>query len=355
MSEVQKRMGLKDIAKACGLSVGTVSKVLNGQAEQYAISASTRDWVISMAKRMNYRKNLGARALRTGLYQTIMASFPMQATSRIARNNQQVDVLGFNKSLLETYHVFEGKCFSDWKMAVGFRNESKKPDPADLAMPYDGILYFMPSKHFPQHVWLARTDIPMVIIGEPSDDGLEATFVDVNNEHAGYELTKHLKGIGRSNLVFLGDKASKRSYLFRNQRIAGVERAAGEFGLNLSKVLESGLTAASGEEACEKLLRDRIPCDGIVAESGDMAYGCLKKLKEQSLHVPNDIAIVTFDTSLYTILCEPQITTWDYPHDEVCLRAAQQLIARMKDPDLPHEVIRFEGKLLLGGSTATSE
>lgn len=314
---------LRDVAKLSGVSIKTVSRVVNNQGE---ISESTRHRVQAAIEKSGYRPNILARSLvnrRTDTLAVVAWGIDYYGPSRA--------VLGIEQRSNELGYSL-------------FLNLLPKPDHTDVgpvldalaARRVDGIVWAVPEVG-DNRAWISRNRLkqlpPTVFLSMQPKPGLSVIAVD--NRLGATQATKHLVDQGKRTI---GVITGPRSWWEARERYEGWKETLLRSGLTARPLLvaEGDWSATSGEQAMQKLLTQQPDIDAVFACNDQMALGALRVAYMSGRRVPQDLAIVGFDNTPESACYWPPLTTV-YQHLLDVGRAAVQVL---------HEIIeaRREGK-----------
>jgi LacI family transcriptional regulator len=287
---------LQDVATLAGVSIKTVSRVVNGQGE---ISDSTRQRVQAAIDELGYRPNVLARSLvnrRTDTLAVVAWGIEYFGPSRtMVGIEQQADELGYSL----------------------FLSLVSQPDDPDhdrildilLARRVDGIIWAVPevgdNRQWLKLGWLERLP-PIVFLSMAAQPGL--TIAAVNNYNGAKLATQHLIDQGYSRI---GTITGPLAWWEAQERYAGwkntLEQAGHKFSPSL--VAESYWSAAGGERAMEHLLKQAPEVDAVFASSDQIALGALGAAHKLGRRIPQDLAIVGFDNTPDSAFYWPPLTT----------------------------------------------
>jgi LacI family fructose operon transcriptional repressor len=191
--------------------------------------------------------------------------------------------------------------------------------------------------------------MPTVVI-DRSMPGADVDVVLLDNVDAGYRLTSHLLENGYRRIGILCGDASTTG----RERQAGYEKALRARTLSplpehvkyIQPKIEDGYTAAL------KMLASAQPLDALVTTNSLLGAGALQAVRERKLTIPDDIALVTFDETIWATLVEPAITLIAQPTYEIGKTATELLLQRIADPNRPTRQIMLKGQLLARESSA---
>lgn len=321
---MDKRPNIKSVADLAGVSISTVSRVLNNSA---TVSDELREKVHGAIRDTGYSIN------------------PIASTLKSTRRNQMAIVI---PSLRQTYYTDIIKGFSDYCHARNVlpmilessgEPENEQKIIANLEKQWlDGIV-FIPSKaggqegygEFAASLSLLtknREPIPVVLL-ESGGINRELDCVRVDYEYAFRTLASHLLEIGRRKIAYLCGPKDASVY---DISLAGVRSALAEEGGTLQEgcLQESGFTVLEGYHAMNRLLDGGLLVDGVICANDQMAAGALWACHERKIRVPQDIALVGFGGVALSIVTAPSVTTMIVPRYELGYRAAGLLFERLE-------------------------
>jgi DNA-binding LacI/PurR family transcriptional regulator len=291
----------RDIADIAGVSQATVSRALR---DSPLVRKETRDRIQAIARELNYFVNRNAAGLRTHLSNTLalllfddtsetdsrMNLFLMSLLDNIVRiaADRGYDVLVSLQQLSDDWHIqYQASHRADGLILLGYGDY----------MEYREKLTALASANTRFMIWgpLVR-DFPGHTFG-------------CDNENGGYQATRHLIGIGRRKIAFIGSK-SKRSPE-HGARHAGYRRAQQEAGLECKEQLRFAADNSEhqGYQATLQLLAGDEDFDAIFAGTDLIAIGAMRALQESGKRVPEDVSVVGFDDMPLAAYVTPGLTT----------------------------------------------
>jgi LacI family transcriptional regulator len=310
-----KNIGIKDVAVAAGVSVTTVSHVLNDVS--YArISPETRDKVKSAAEQLGYGPNRLAQALRTqrtgmlGLVSEDIATTP-HAGRIILGADEAARARGYNLMIINT--------------SGSASPESRDADvEALLERRVDGILY---ATMYHRHVQLPVNlgSVPAVLVDSVSTSG-SITAVVPDEEGGARAAVGILLSAGHSRIGFLNNTDDVPA---TRDRLRGFRATLTEAGLDGDAApVESELSEVQGGyEAARRMLGREDRPTGLFCYNDRMAMGAYRAAAELGLSIPGDLSVVGFDDQeLIAANLYPGLTTVALPHYEMGAWAAENLI-----------------------------
>lgn len=330
-----KTVTITDIAKASGVSIKTVSRVLNNQAN---VRDEKRELVRRTAKELGYRANLSARMLRS------------QKSCVIVHFHDNP-----NSDYLE--NIYKG--VSRTARASGYFAvmESLSPPYSDQARAYfneflvDGVILSPPLSDDPALLSaLQELEIPFVRLSPRRDVELSSSsFIDEAKAAEG--MTFLLTKLGHQKIAFIGGLVEHEASLLRQR---GFENAIASAGLSLEDcpVLKGDFSFRSGFELCTELLSDGLKVTAIFAANDNMAIGAVMAAFKAGVDVPSDLSIAGFDGSRLGEVIWPQLTTVLQPVEDMAVDVTAHLISELVQPDVEKASSMFEVDLLVRGTTA---
>ncbi|MCU1518222.1 MAG: transcriptional regulator, LacI family [Pseudarthrobacter sp.] len=323
------RATVQDVAKAAGVSVGTVSRVLN---DSPAVSEASKEKVTTAIRRLNYRPLASARDLRRDRTMRILAlakNLNSPVISEVFRGVGDAAALSGYVSLIAPT---AGDPEREQQLVDMLRNGS-----------VDGLILFSPTMS-DADVEAMAGQLSVVQVCEIADS--EAAFgVSIDDRRAAFDITRHLIKTGGRRLAMIGNRAARSGRL----REEGFRQAAAEAGLAPDQMLfvDGEFDFHSGRSLTRKLLEaDPLP-DAVFCGSDTVAAGCVREITDAGLRVPEDIAVAGFDDSIQAEMCVPELTTIRQPAYDMGRLAFDELLTRMTVPDvhrrgrtfLPHQLI----------------
>lgn len=274
-------MGLRDVARRAGVSVSTVSNVVNGHAH---VSADMRARVQDALDELGYRPNLSARSLRGGRSGLIALAVPELDSpyfAELARNVvRAAEAHGWTVLVDQT----DGLAERERLVMDGIRDHL-----------IDGVI-FSPLATGARELASRLDATPMVLLGERVSDG-PVDHVGIDNVSAATCAVTHLAEQGRVRIAAVGEQR-RRSAGTARLRSRGYAAALRESGLAHRPELVRATASyhrADGAAAAESLLALRKPPDAVFCFNDLLALGALRTLHEHGVRVPDDIALMGFD------------------------------------------------------------
>jgi DNA-binding LacI/PurR family transcriptional regulator len=308
---------LKDVADLAGVSVKTVSNVVNGY--QF-VTPSTRVRVQQAIETLGYRPNLGARNLRGGRTGLIAFAVPELGIPYFA------ELAGLVIKAAERYgwtvliEQTEGRADREGTIARGIR-----PHLVDGAIVSALTLD-------PAAAEAAGRSLPLVLLGERVQ-GAPVDHVAIDNVAAARAATEHLIGRGRHRIAAIGDQPDQSTGTAALRR-TGYLAALRDAGLPDRVVPAAQYHPDEGRAAMARLLTEPRPPDAVFCFNDLLAIGALRAAHDRGLRVPEDVAVVGFDDIEEGAYATPSLTTVA-PDKAAIADRAVTLIRERLDADTP--------------------
>ena len=328
---------LRDVAREAGVHVSTVSRVLNDQAAAGRITQDTDERIREVARRLGYRRNTIARALRTGRTLVVGMVVPDVANLYQAGITRGAgDVL-----YAHGYSLILASTDDDPKHA-----ESQVF--AMLGVQADGLLYGVAREDDPVLSRLLDEGIPVVLFnrGAESSD-ISAVLPD---DRTGTRMAvEHLLSLGHRNIVHVGGPEDVSSTV---NRLGAFEETLRTAGLGGHHGFAHRHTEEEGFRVTSDLLEDRPDTTAVLAANDRLALGAIDAIRAIGRSCPEDVSVVGFNDMPYGDRFSPPLTTVHISQNRLGAMAANLLLETIADPARPAETHLAAPELVVRGSTA---
>ncbi len=331
------RATIREIASAAGVSIATVSRVLN---EQPGVAPETRGNVLRVMRDQGYSANRSARALSGGRTGLVGVMLPLVEaayfTSILGGASEALYEQDMRMVLCPTLHHHEREVTLLDRLMHGTT---------------DGAVLILPEESNDELKMLRRKGYAFVIVDPrvPLDEGIPA--VSAANASGAREATEHLLALGHRRI---GAITGPHAYLASSERLNGYHGALAAAGLlpDPSIVLESTFNIEGAEKAAVRLLDSADPPTAIFGFNDNSAIGALRVARARGLRVPEDLSIVGFDDSELSAIVTPALTTVRQPLAEMGRMAVSLLLRLMDQQRLEALHIELKTRLIVRDSTA---
>ena len=320
-ANVCKEMTLRDVAKAAGVSMATVSRSLNGST---LIPKSTRKRVRGIADRLGFEFNAHARSLITRKVGTIGIILPPDF-DRFGVNLYHGTLHNALRSVLECNDIDLIVAFLN-NHFTGGNNVRKLVGRKKV----DGLIIVQPVFEAELVEFLRSKGMPFVFshYPPPEDCPDDVDVIYPDNEHGGYLAGRHIAGLGRKRILCIASEGRQPHEREWEIRLAGVKRGLSEDGASLGErdLLRGDMTMESGYDLAMSVRGSLEEYDGIIALNDLMAIGAILALREIGLRIPQDIAVVGYDDTDLASCMRPSLTTIHQPREELSLVTCERLL-----------------------------
>lgn len=337
-------MNIYDISKKAGVSIATVSRVLNDSSN---VSAKTKERVLEVMTECGYTPNAFARGLTANTMHTIGILCPDSSDAHLA---QAIFYLEQNLRT-EGYDVL--LCCTGYKLT-----DKQKYMQLLLAKNVDGIILVsstfvsaVPKDN--QYIIQASEKVPITILNAALDSP-NIFSVFCNDEKATEEATLSLIQNGRKRILFLYNSLS---YSCTKKR-SGYEKALAESGIPLQNDLLQFCKPNTDnitdiKEFLNQLAKHKITYDAVVASDDLLAVGVIKYAKEHSISIPDELEIIGYNNSTLAQCCEPELTSVDGKLETLCRQCSDALTLTLTGRTFPNKSV-FSAELIKRETTVHS-
>ncbi|RKN45028.1 LacI family DNA-binding transcriptional regulator [Streptomyces hoynatensis] len=326
------------IAREAGVSVATVSRVVNGRAD---VGRQTRERVQELLRRHGYRPRAGTRRGRAALVEVVFHQLGPHAGEILRGVERTAAPAGIGTAVSVVPYETTGPDRRQW--LAGLRRRA----PSGVILATWGLDPAL-------HGELRRLGVPLVMVDLVGWSGAELPSVGATNWAAGRTATEHLLRLGHRRIGFI---AGPPRLPCNTARQAGYREALRTAGLPVEDRLTVGADYANADprsslEACRRLMALPQPPTAVFASCDEMALGAREALRGLGLRVPQDVSMVGLDDLPATRLPATRLTTVRQPLREmgaVAFRALRRL-SRGDRLDVPR--VELATELVVRSTTA---
>lgn len=331
-------MNIYDIAKLSGVSIATVSRVLNNKS---GVSENARNKVLSVVEETDFVPNQLAISLanqKSNVIGLVMPGINDYFSNRIDAINKVCKEHGY--SLMITSNYKDTNCIEDDLDNFNLLIEKR----------VDGIIYFPTHVSIPHKAFLKKIEnrIPIVVTDSHIDD-INMTSVIQDAMTAASEMMRYLIDGNHRNIGYINglsyDKVNNWRFIAYKTQL---EKAGIKYRDEL--VVEGNFSFESGYTCMKKLLK-QVKLTAVFAANDKMAMGAIKAVVDAGLKVPEDISIVGYDGIEYGQFYNPSLTTIRVNQNELGRRAAEALIKQIENKGTPVRKIVMDYDFVLGDSS----
>lgn len=340
------RTTILDVSRLAGVSVATVSAVLNGKP---VVSEKLTRRVRRAIEALNYQPDYLARSLRMQRSHILGIVMPQFASPFFAEVLRGVEDLASQQG----YSILVSNSRGD-------ADQERNQVSALLSRRVDGILLASANVQFAYHRLFTR-HFPLVLF-DRFPPGFTGTAVVTDNVQASFEATNYLIQLGHQRIaVIAGPEGISTSV----ERVEGFRKAMNEAGLMVRQqfVKRGGFNMNGGWECALELMKLPSPPTAIFSHNYEMTLGLMRSLAETGVHCPQQVSVLGFDDFVvgmdgfsWATMFSPKLTCIAQPSYDLGRRAAEVLLKKMKRPAGEDEgeegIIKLRAELRVRESTA---
>jgi LacI family transcriptional regulator len=329
-------MNIYDIAKKAGVSIATVSRVMNGKQ---VVSENTRLRVTSVMEEMGYTPNMFARGLVVNSMKTIgiMTINVVDLYYANAIHTIELDLRekGYDVLLCNTGSDIDTKK-NYLKLLIDKR--------------VDGIILIgsvFREKTDNTHIIEAALKVPVVIIN--GDVQGENIYSILSDESAAVSDTiEYLSEKGHTEIVYIYDSETFSGFEKMRGFKEGMAKAG--FRLRLESFVKTSSGITGGYNAIDKLFKMQKHFTAVIASEDVLAAGAAKRIVTAGYKIPDDMAVVGFNNSIIAECTTPELTSIDN-NVEICGKSAVKILTEAIEKKGPQEKTKIPARLVIRNST----
>ena len=305
---------MKDVAKRAGVSITTVSHVIN---KTRYVSDELTECVYKAMAELDYHPNLVAGSLRSGRTRTIGLIIPDITNPFFSEISRKIEDSGFEHG----YSVIVCNTDDD------FTKEKSYIDVL-IAKQVDGIVFISAGDEPENLKKPIESEVPIVVVDRDIKD-IHTNVVLVDNLDGGYEATRYLIGLGHKRIGFISGPAGVRGSALRFE---GYRKALDEAGLDFDESIigQGDYRYKGGGDAMQTILQNPPYPTAVFASNDVMALGAVRKIFDHGMKVPEDISVIGFDNIPLSNIAYPSLTTMAQPAREMSAIIMKLLIQDIK-------------------------
>lgn len=325
-----------DVAEAAGVSIATVSKVINGTGR---ISDKTRKHVTNIMEALKYQPSMVASALTGKSTFTVGLTLPDLANPFFAEIARAVEDRGHEYG----FNVFICSTDNDPDREIKYFSllTQKRVDGVIVATRTEKDLFLKK---------LIQQNVPIALItGEMPTLAVDTVMVD--DFLGGYQAGSHLVEQGHRRIAILAEDINTMS---NRERIRGCKQAMTAAGIEVDErlVTSGDFTVSGGKDAMIRLLDMEEPPTAVFACNDLLAIGAIQGARERGLQLPQQLSVVGFDNTILATIIDPPLTTIAQPIQEIGRQAMDLLVQEIKGEKSMKQRVVLMPELVVRGSTA---
>ncbi len=329
-----RRATMIDVAKAAGVSLKTVSRVLN---DEIYVKDETRVAVIEAANTLNYQFNQAARTLRAGSAQIVVL---------LVNNPSRSYLENLHFGALKQCHRLGMQLVLD-ECEDGLNGVKRVLD----ALAPAGIIIAPPLGDDPAVLDLLNARNVHYVVVAPDDPEKIQLSVSIDDELAAHEMTAYLISCGHQRIAFIKGHPTHGA---ANKRFAGYKSAllAHKIAVDDGIIQQGYFDWASGLQCAEALLDMTDRPTAVFASNDDMAASVLTAAYRRNIRVPRDLSVVGFDDNQIASIISPQLSTVFQPISELAAIAVDLLNGALSSIRPDNNRVMLEHRIVIRESVA---
>ncbi|MCO1594486.1 LacI family DNA-binding transcriptional regulator [Micromonospora sp. RHAY321] len=322
------------IARLAGVSVPTVSRVVNGRSD---VAPQTRKRVEELLTRYGYRRRSPTRQTTAGLIDLVFNDLDSPWAVEIIRGVEEVARSSGVGTAVSAIH---------WRISSARQWLDNM-----RARSTEGVILVTSMVNPPLHAEFCRLHIPVVIIDPAGVDPRESPTIGATNWAGSLSANQYLLGLGHRRIGFI---AGPPHLMCSRARLDGYRAALGAAGVPVDPALvrPGNFHPETGYLAGTQLLALPDPPTAIFASSDQMALGVYEAVRKRGLRVPGDISVVGFDDLPEVRWCSPPLTTVRQPLAEMGMLAARTVLRLAGGEKTDSERLELATELVIRDSAA---
>jgi LacI family transcriptional regulator len=302
---------IKEVALKAGVSIATVSRVLNDKGP---VAVETRNRILAAIEQLRYVPHGAARSLITNQTDTIGVLLPDLYGEFFSEVIRGIDLAARRSG----FHV----------LISGFHSDRAEIEAVLRALRgrVDGLIVLSPDVDAQSLRRNLPETLPVVLLNTPVDgDGADFDAINLDNHGGAFAMVRHLAGLGHRRIAFIRGPEENAD---ARERLRGYRDALLSLEIAEEEALELGgdFSEESGYRAGQRLLALTSRPAAVFAANDSMAIGCLFALREAGARVPGDIALAGFDDIPIARYITPSLSSVHVPIAELGTRAMERLL-----------------------------
>lgn len=331
-------MTIYDISEKAGVSIATVSRVLNGSAN---VSEETRQKVLDVIEKYEYTPNAFARGLGLNTMKTIgilcADSSDLYLAKAIYYLEQQLRANGYHCILCCSGYELNAKTEA-LNLLIGQKVDS-------IVLVGSNYVYEQESQN--KYIADAALSVPVMLLNAALD--APNVYSIVSDDYTStYEATNRMIHSGVSNILYY---YNSKSYSGK-RKLAGYQAAMKEHKLTPIHDFFQGSheDIAAMTEHLLQLSADGLRFQGIIAADDTLALAGVKYARAMNLEIPRDLSVIGYNNSMLAECCMPELTSIDNKLETLCQHLTDTLMGVLTDRKMPKKTV-FSGDLITRGTT----
>ncbi|PWU69928.1 MULTISPECIES: LacI family DNA-binding transcriptional regulator [Gracilibacillus] len=327
------KVTIYDVAEKAGVSIATVSKVINNTGN---MRESTRQKVMRVMEELNYYPSVMASALTGKKTQTLGLLVPDISNPFFSEMARTIEDSAHEQGMSVIM------CSTD-------EDEEKEKKYLELLRrkQVDGFIIASSFREKKLLEGIKSAGIPMVMLTQNSGT-LGVTSISVDDFTGGYEATSHLLSLGHENIVIITEPR-----LSSKMRLYGFREAYETYGFSYKEelVMETVASMENGKQCFQEIFQKKKRPTAVFACNDLIAIGVIQGAREHGLNIPEDLSIVGFDNTILATTTVPSLTTVAQPIKEMGKKVVDVIVDHIQHGEKNAERILFKPTLIARDTT----
>ncbi|QGH36946.1 LacI family DNA-binding transcriptional regulator [Gracilibacillus salitolerans] len=323
------KVTIYDVAEKAGVSIATVSKVINNTGN---MRDTTRQKVMKVMEELNYFPSVMASALTGKKTQTLGLLVPDISNPFFSEMARTIEDRAHERGLSVIM------CSTD-------EDEEKEKKYLELLRRKQVDGFIIASSFHEKKLLedIKNTRIPLVMLTQDAGS-LGVTSVSVDDFTGGFEATSHLLSLGHQNIVIIAEQR-----LSSKMRIYGFREAYETNGYKYQEdmVIQTTASIENGKKSLEEILKKKERPSAIFACNDLIAIGVIQGAREHGINIPVDMSVVGFDNTILATTTVPSLTTVAQPINEMGKKVVDVIVSNINNEEPNAERILFKPKLMV--------
>ncbi|WP_239675827.1 LacI family DNA-binding transcriptional regulator [Natronosporangium hydrolyticum] len=329
-----RRVTISTIAAEAGVSVPTVSRVINGRSD---VAPQTRERVEELLRRHGYRRRASRPRSNARLIDLVFNDLDSPWAVEIIRGVEDVAHAAGVGTVVSAIHR-KPALARQWLQNLRARAS-------------DGVILVLSNLDTPLQAELRRLAVPMVVVDPAGGPSLDAPTIGATNWAGGLAATEYLLSLGHQRIGLI---SGPRPLLCSRARLDGYRAGLEAAGVQLKDELirEGDFYHESGFHGGQELLSLPDPPTAIFASSDQMAFGVYEAIRQRGRRVPDDVSVIGFDDLPEVRWSSPPLTTVRQPLAEMGSLAARTVLRLAGGDTVDSPRVELATELVIRESTA---
>nr|WP_239559049.1 LacI family DNA-binding transcriptional regulator [Sporohalobacter salinus] len=324
---------MKDVAQKAEVSIATVSHVIN---ETRYVSENTKNKVIKAMKELDYHPNSAARLLKGKESKIIGFLVPDISNSFFTKIAKEIELILRDRG---------------YNLIVSNSDEEVKKEKEQLkvfnSQLIDGLI-MAPSADDHSFLEEKLKDYPVVFIDRKPAGYNKGDRVLVKNEDGSYNAVEHLINSGHTNIGIITGLPGLTT---TNERLEGYKKALKDNNIRIrNEFIKGGNSMFDSGYKLTRELVDSTDITAIFATNNLMTVGSMNYLKENSVQIPEEIAIIGYDNYNWATITDPSLSVVKQPIQEIGKKSAELVLSRIDEEKQAFSEYRLDNKLIIRSS-----